>query len=84
MPIYEYRCETCGKLSSALLKSWDAADPPCPFCGSTSVQRQVSRFATVRSGGGDDGGDDFGGEGMDGGDNGFAGDDGWDGDDDDF
>jgi putative FmdB family regulatory protein len=73
MPIYEYRCEACGKLSSALLKSWDAADPPCPFCGSAGVQRQVSRFATVRSGGsdpvGDDlGGDDFGDDGMDGSD----------------
>lgn len=75
MPIYEYRCEGCGKRSSALLGSYASADPACPHCGKQTLQRLVSSFATVRSDGGDDfsggdddlggGGDDFGGDGDD-------------------
>lgn len=80
MPIYEYRCEECGKRSSALLMSYSSPDPACPHCGKHSLRRLVSTFATVSSGendaGGDDdfggGDDDFGG-GEDGGD--FGGDD---------
>jgi putative FmdB family regulatory protein len=75
VPIYEYRCEGCGKRSSALLGSYASADPACPHCGKQTLQRLVSSFATVRSDGGDDfsggdddfggGGDDFGGDGDD-------------------
>ena len=79
MPIYEYRCDQCGKRSSALLGSYSSTDPACPHCGKTALRRLVSTFATVRSddagaggdnfgGGGDDfggGGDDFGGGGDD-------------------
>ena len=62
MPIYEYRCEACGKRSSALLGSWSAPDPPCPKCGEARLQRLVSTFATVKSEeAAFDGGDDFGG-----------------------
>jgi putative FmdB family regulatory protein len=76
MPIYEYRCEECGKRSSALLMSFSSPDPACPHCGKHALRRLVSSFATVSSGeseggesdfgGGDDdfgggGGDDFGG-----------------------
>jgi len=73
MPIYEYRCEACGKRSTSLLPSYSSADPPCPHCGKPALKRLVSTFATVSSGesdsgdfddmgGGDDigGGDDFG------------------------
>lgn len=67
MPIYEYRCEKCGKRSTSLLPSYSSPDPPCPHCGKPALRRMVSTFATVSSGesdGGDDsdegGGDDFG------------------------
>jgi putative FmdB family regulatory protein len=90
MPIYEYRCEECGKRSSALLPSFASPDPACPHCGKPALRRLVSTFATVRSGD-DFGGDDFGGEDMGhdhdhGHDQGFGGDDdsGFDGGDDDF
>ena len=83
MPIYEYRCEECGKRSSTLLSSYTSPDPVCPHCGKPALRRLVSTFATVSSGesdfGGDDGGDEhdeFGGEGEEdfgGGD--FGGDD---------
>ena len=75
MPIYEYRCEECGKKSSALLPSFSSPDPLCPHCGKPGLRRLVSTFATVSSG--DDGGDDFGGGGDD-----FGGDDDYGGGDD--
>lgn len=83
MPIYEYRCEECGKRSSALLGSFSSPDPVCPHCGKPALRRLVSTFATIGSGddfGGDDdlaGGDDFGGGDDDygGGGDDFGGDD---------
>jgi putative FmdB family regulatory protein len=83
MPIYEYRCEECGKRSTSLLPRYSSPDPPCPHCGKPALRRLVSTFATVSSGdgdGGDDfdesggGGDDFGGGGDFGGGD-FGGDD---------
>lgn len=64
MPIYEYRCEACGKKSSTLLSSYASPDPACPHCGKPALRRLVSTFATTGSGdfdGGDGDGDDFGG-----------------------
>jgi putative FmdB family regulatory protein len=55
MPIYEYRCDECGKRSSALLPSYSSPNPLCPHCGKPGLRRLVSTFATVHSG--DDGGD---------------------------
>ncbi|HEY4914037.1 MAG TPA: zinc ribbon domain-containing protein [Candidatus Dormibacteraeota bacterium] len=75
MPIYEYRCEACGKRSTSLLPSYSSPDPPCPHCGKPALRRLVSTFATVSSGD-SDGGDDFdeGGGGDDlGGDDDFGG-----------
>lgn len=85
MPIYEYRCEDCGKRSSALLASYSSKDPACPHCGKPALRRLVSTFATVSSG--DDGGDDYGAGDDDfgGGDEyGGGGDDDFGGGDDDF
>jgi putative FmdB family regulatory protein len=63
VPIYEYRCEECGKRSS-LLVGFSSPDPACPLCGKPALRRLISTFATVSSGDSDDfgGGDeDFGG-----------------------
>jgi putative FmdB family regulatory protein len=65
VPIYEYRCEECGKRSSSLLPSYSTPDPACPHCGKPSLRRLVSTFATVSSGDGDGGADDFDGSGGD-------------------
>ncbi|HEV2139771.1 MAG TPA: zinc ribbon domain-containing protein [Candidatus Dormibacteraeota bacterium] len=73
MPIYEYRCDACGKRSSSLLASYSSPDPACPHCGKPALRRLVSTFATMGSGeteggDGDDfagGDDDFGGGGDD-------------------
>ena len=50
MPIYEYRCETCKRKSSLLLRSHEErARPVCPHCGGRELRRVFSRFAMVRS-----------------------------------
>jgi len=84
MPIYEYRCDDCGKRSSALLTSYSSPDPVCPQCGKPALRRLVSTFATVSSGDGG-GDDDFGGDDEFGGGEDFGGgDDDFGGGDDDF
>ncbi|TMC81055.1 MAG: zinc ribbon domain-containing protein [Chloroflexi bacterium] len=75
VPIYEYRCEECGKRSTALLASYSSVDPACPHCGKHSLKRLVSTFATVSSAESESG---------DGGDDDFEGDDGFGRGDDDF
>jgi putative FmdB family regulatory protein len=47
MPIYEYRCETCGKVFEKLRRFSDAdSDLECPDCKSDRVARLISSFAT--------------------------------------
>ncbi|HET9782046.1 MAG TPA: zinc ribbon domain-containing protein [Candidatus Dormibacteraeota bacterium] len=83
MPIYEYRCEECGKKSSTLLTSYSSPDPACPHCGKPALRRLVSTFATMGGSESDGGDDDFGG-GEGGMDDFGGGDDDFGGGDDDF
>jgi putative FmdB family regulatory protein len=51
MPIYEYQCEKCRKVSSFLVRSVDAHESPaCPKCGGKKMDRVFSRFATTGRG----------------------------------
>ena len=43
MPIYDYRCKTCGHPFEALVRS-DTV-PVCPKCGSTTLEKCVSPLA---------------------------------------
>jgi putative FmdB family regulatory protein len=53
MPIYEFVCETCGRPFEDLVRSYAAiADVRCPACGSASLRRKVSTFASRVSGAG--------------------------------
>jgi putative FmdB family regulatory protein len=50
MPIYEYRCRSCGRRSQLFFRSFSSTtEPRCPHCQSTEVDRLPSRFAQVRS-----------------------------------
>lgn len=50
MPIYEYRCDECGRLTSVFTKSMSAeADATCTHCGSRKLSRALSRFAYHKS-----------------------------------
>jgi putative FmdB family regulatory protein len=50
MPIYEYRCQECGKRSQRLILNPRAADAPaCAHCRSPKLERLFSRFASPKS-----------------------------------
>jgi putative FmdB family regulatory protein len=50
VPIYEYRCEKCGRVSSFLVRSMSSPfQPSCKKCQSLQMTRLISRIARVRS-----------------------------------
>jgi putative FmdB family regulatory protein len=42
MPIYAYRCESCGHSKDVLQKMSDAPLTDCPQCGASSFRKQVT------------------------------------------
>jgi putative FmdB family regulatory protein len=53
MPIYEYRCRTCGNKFEKLRRMADAdLELECPDCQSKKVERMQSAFATAGCGSG--------------------------------
>lgn len=50
MPVFEFRCQDCGKRFSALIGMVaEPDDTKCPHCGSQATSKLVSRFQRVRS-----------------------------------
>jgi len=50
VPIYEYRCNGCGRRVSVFQRSiLSGAAAACPHCGSHDLARLISRVAVVRS-----------------------------------
>ena len=50
MPIYEYRCEDCGRLTSILVRSFsETPSPRCNRCQSDNLRKLISRVAVLRS-----------------------------------
>ncbi|MGA9348415.1 MAG: zinc ribbon domain-containing protein [Anaerolineae bacterium] len=52
MPIYEYRCNDCGRRVTLFWRSFSElgeALPRCSFCGGEDLTRLASRVAVVRS-----------------------------------
>jgi putative FmdB family regulatory protein len=50
MPIYEYRCEDCGRKQSVLtLRISQTPDPVCRRCGGWRMRRLFSRVALLTS-----------------------------------
>ncbi len=52
MPIYEYRCSSCGRRFSVLWRSFAEVSEEnvvCKRCGSDKVNRLVSRVRVIRS-----------------------------------
>ena len=53
MPIYEYRCEDCGRVSSFFTRAIGSAlEPVCSHCRGSNLKRRMSSFAmgkTARS-----------------------------------
>ena len=42
MPIYAYKCESCGHAKDALQKMSDAPLTDCPVCGSSTFKKQLT------------------------------------------
>ena len=46
MPMYEYRCQECGRVFEMIRRYSDAdRDVKCPACESEEVERLLSAFA---------------------------------------
>jgi putative FmdB family regulatory protein len=46
MPMYEYRCQSCGKSFEMLRRMQDSdRDLKCPECQSSEIERLLSTFA---------------------------------------
>ncbi|SES90404.1 FmdB family zinc ribbon protein [Stigmatella erecta] len=53
MPIYEYACQSCGKIIDVLQKISDPAPAACTECGAeNTLSKVVSRSSFVLKGGG--------------------------------
>jgi putative FmdB family regulatory protein len=53
MPLYEYRCTSCGKAEERLQGFSAPTEHDCPACGAAlGMTRQISRTAFALSGGG--------------------------------
>ncbi|HMO95586.1 MAG TPA: zinc ribbon domain-containing protein [Tepidiformaceae bacterium] len=45
MPIYEFRCSDCGKVTNHFTRKVDTeVRPPCEHCGSAKTARMMSKF----------------------------------------
>jgi putative FmdB family regulatory protein len=50
MPIYEYKCSECGRLSSVFTRTVNSSvDTKCRYCGTGKLERSLSRFAYHKS-----------------------------------
>jgi len=46
LPLYEYRCDDCQKVSSLLIRSlFDDKQPSCEHCKSANVEKLISKFS---------------------------------------
>ncbi|HEY3452228.1 MAG TPA: zinc ribbon domain-containing protein [Myxococcales bacterium] len=75
MPLYEFKCRTCGHTFEELIRNQaDEAEAACPTCGTKEVQRLLSATSLgfVSVGGGGGASTDSGGGGCGGGHGGFT------------
>ncbi len=51
MPVYEFRCKDCGRLSRLFLSfaEYDTAVPTCAHCQSQNLKRRIGRVALGKS-----------------------------------
>lgn len=52
MPIYEFVCEACGRLTEVMQKVSDPPPGACPGCGEARMSKLVSRTSFQLKGGG--------------------------------
>ncbi len=51
MPLYEYRCNSCRKRTTTLVRGFsETPDPVCEHCGAKDLTRLMSMFAIQKPG----------------------------------
>jgi putative FmdB family regulatory protein len=51
MPLYEFRCESCGERFEKLVRWSDAEQKPhCPHCGGEETRKLISTVSSFGSG----------------------------------
>jgi len=50
MPIFEYRCEKCGKVTEVLERPGSKPRHTCPACGSRRMAKLFSAFGLGKGG----------------------------------
>jgi len=51
VPIYDFRCRDCGKVSEVFVRQEPAEAAPCPECGSANMEKLFSSSYAIRQGG---------------------------------
>lgn len=47
MPLYEFRCKSCGEEYEELVASERSPVPDCPKCGGKTIERKISVFGSA-------------------------------------
>lgn len=47
MPLYEYKCASCGKMFEQLMRSSSDRPDACPKCGGKRLEKQLSSFSAA-------------------------------------
>jgi putative FmdB family regulatory protein len=49
MPLFDFRCGTCGERFESLRTRADEPAPHCPRCGATGAERLLSAFSVTHA-----------------------------------
>lgn len=52
MPIFEFKCASCGAQFETLVPTANVTSAKCPGCGSEKTTKQLSVFGGIKMGGG--------------------------------
>lgn len=47
MPLFEFRCQSCGRVFEALVRSQDVSGPQCPSCKGVDLEKLLSTPAVT-------------------------------------
>ncbi len=49
MPIYDFRCRSCGAVNELFLRDGTISGVTCPACGGSDMEKLISTFNTARN-----------------------------------
>ena len=50
MPIYDFKCQECGKVSEIFIRGKDSEKIKCPVCGSDNMERLITASYMIKVG----------------------------------